>query len=375
MAAFEYINSKWQELRKRMTKGLAAAFATSTLMIAACMLLAPGEEGPYVCSVIVTVALTLASSVFAACVISFMFDLKSIRNLIVRNDVNLLLRMLLRSDELFTTDGNSGSQHDVILRNLRLKATSALNGIDLDIDDPKGSSTDLKEGHVLACLSSLDQQLDSAYAKYVNIRRIVRDEGDGSFSIHETTYIRLYNDTETPKTIRAWNYLRSASIPATCSNPQRDTLQEHVTVTVNEGVPKRYDYSYPCEISDLQGIDTASRRWKCQWDEELRATQVPPKGTCVMEIHRTFFIPEKEDISYQWRTLRAESRYEITFEGDSCKPLLQIINCNQCEKANAIGCAECTKGDDIGIICEGNSCIAYLKNWPDLDTQIKVTWV
>lgn len=274
MAAFEYINSKWQELRKRMTKGLAAAFATSTLMIAACVLLAPGEEGPYVCSVIVTVALTLASSVFAACVISFMFDLKSIRNLIVRNDVNLLLRMLLRSDELFTTDGNSGSQHDVILRNLRLKATSALNGIDLNIDDPKGSSTDLKEGHVLACLSSLDQQLDSAYAKYVNIRRIVRDEGDGSFSIHETTYIRLYNDTETPKTIRAWNYLRSASIPATCSNPQRDTLQEHVTVTVNEGVPKRYDYSYPCEISDLQGIDTASRRWKCQWDEELRATQV-----------------------------------------------------------------------------------------------------
>ena len=86
MAAFEYINSKWQELRKRMTKGLAAAFATSTLMIAACVLLAPGEEGPYVCSVIVTVALTLASSVFAACVISFMFDLKSIRNLIVRND-------------------------------------------------------------------------------------------------------------------------------------------------------------------------------------------------------------------------------------------------------------------------------------------------
>ncbi len=186
-----------------MTKGLAVAFVVSTLMIISCVLLAPGKEEPYVYSVIITVVLTLASSVFAACVISFMFDLKSIRNLIVRNDVNLLLRMLLRSDELFTTDGNSGSQHDAILRNLRLKATSALNGIDLNVDDPKGSSTDLKQGHVLACLFSLDQQLNSAYAKYVNIRRIVRDEEDGSFGIHETTYIRLYNDTETPKTIRA----------------------------------------------------------------------------------------------------------------------------------------------------------------------------
>ncbi len=363
----------WRALKGRLTRGLLWASSSSILVIVVLNLSSSYFHSSELLYAVYTVAVTLASSVFAACVVSVMFDLKSIRDLIVKNDADLLLKMLLKSDELFSTEGGSG-EHEAILHNIRLKSTAALNGIDLSVGMGNGSDIEMRKGHVRTCLASLDDELDKAYAKYVNIARHIRNEGCGVFEVDEVTYVRYMNDTSTPKKVRAWNHLRSAQLPPAFKNPRKDVLTEEVKVTVNDGIPRAYRYESKCEMVGIQGIGSLSRRWKCQWDDDLCETSVPPHGTCVVEMRRTFYIPECEEISYTWNTVRAECRYEVNYSGDDHEPMIHIVDCDRCETEKR-ECSRCDQHAQRRIIDNGNTKIAVLKDWPNLGTAIKVTWV
>lgn len=379
MALGHKLKSTWESFKRRATKGLVITSLFSALVIVVSGLVSvsmrnSGIENDFF-TVAYIVVTTLATSVFAACVVSFMFDLKSIRDLIVKNDADLLLKMLLKSDELFSTTGENSGEHEAILENIRMKSTAALNGICLDVEPFAESSVDLRKGHVEACLASLDRELDRAYAKYVNIDRRVSPVADGVFKVIETMYVRYMNDTELPKRINGWNFLSSGILPADFEHRDKNTLYEKVEVTVNNSIPEIYEYSYDCNDAWVDGIDAKTRRWENRWGEELRDTRVPPNGTCTMKINRTFYIPAKEEISHRWDSVRAESKYEISYEGDDCQPMIRVMNCDRCDDALGDGCKKCSGHDDCSISNDGNTKIAVLKNWPNPGIQIKVGWI
>lgn len=376
----DFISSAWASLKRRTTKSLLIVAITSVALILLLNVIPlffdSSITGSGMFSAFYVTVSTIATSVLAACIVSVMFDLKSIRDLIVKNDVDVLLGMLLRSDELFSTNGSDGGEHEKILENIRLKSTAALNGINFDPSSYSSESTlDMRRGHVRACLTSLDQELGRAYAKYVNVVRTISRVSDGVFKVDESTYIRYMNDTDAPKKIRAWNYFRSAILPAECDDPMKDVFTERVVVRVNERMPQLYEYSEECTLAEQVGVRSTSRRWKCQWDDDLRNTEVPANGTCVMEIHRKFFIPEKEEISYQWGAVRAECTYRISYEGDDYRPEIHIINCGLCQDSANRDCSNCEGNEDRRIVSSGNTQIAVLRNWPNLGTTIRVNWV
>lgn len=375
MSLGRHLTTAWDELKARMTKGLVVTSLVSICAIVTLNIVSAFIGGNGAFSVAYMILSTLSTSVFAACIVSFMFDIKNIRELIVRNDSELLLKMMLNTNELFSTDGSSGSSHKKILEDIRLKATAALNRIRLDESFPSESSAEMRTGHVQACLASLDHELDKAYAKYVKITRDITNEGKGVFRVDETTYVRYMNDTEAPKKIRAWNFLRSATLPDTYDNPKKNVLTERVSVTINDEIPKIYSYEQECEVVGIQGIDTKSRRWKCPWEDGLKDVCVPANGTCAVEMKREFYIPAREEISYRWETIRSEFIYEVIYHGTDCKPSIHIVNCNQCEDGSGNECSTCDKRDDRRIIPEGNTTMAILKNWPNTGIVIKVIWL
>lgn len=379
MTSKHRLKGTWEFLKRRTTKGLVTTSLISALVIIvsgfiSVSMRSSGIENDFF-AVIYIVVTTLATSVFAACVVSFMFDLKSIRDLIVKNDADLLLKMLLKSDELFSTTGDNSGEHKAILENIRMKSTAALNGICLDAEPFIESSVGLRKGHVEACLASLDRELDRAYAKYVNINRRVSSAAEGVFKVVETMYVRYMNDTELPKRINGWNFLSSGVLPLSFEHCDKNTLHETIEITVNDDIPKLYEYSYDCNDAWIDGIDAKTRRWENQWEEELRNTCVPPNGTCVMTITRTFYIPAKEEISHRWDSVRAESKYEICYEGDDCQPIIHVINCDKCNSTLTKTCTECFNHEDCNISNDGNTKVAVLKNWPNPGIQIKVEWI
>lgn len=361
-------------MRKRISKGLLVTAIISLSTITVATVFSIGCDSQALLTFLAVIS-ALATSVFAACVVSIMFDIKSIRELIVRNDGELLLDMLLKSDELYSTTGNNSGQHKAILENMRLKSTAALNGIDLKVDPSDQDRAKLKEGHVRACLEELDNNLDKAYAKYVNIKRHVKRESDDVFKVEETIYVRYMNDTEGPKKISKWNYLNSGVLPDTFNHEDRDKLRERVSVTVNDGMPETYSHEYICTESQAEGIDAKARRWENDWDEKLAGTQVPPGGTCVVEMSRSFFIPAKEEIKHTMNTIRFQSRYEIIYDGDDCEPIIHILKCGKCDNDQKDDCTECYGRDDCRIIKDGNTKMAILSHWPNPGTVIKIDWV
>ena len=379
MGIGEHLKTALVTLRKRSTKSLVALEFTSgcAVLVFGCLqFFAPSMPLPWgqAISIVCIFGLTIASSVFAACIVSVLFDLKSIRELIVKNDADLLLKMILRSDELFSTREGTGGEHEAILKNIRLKATAALNGIDLDEGRSSADELLLRRGHLVACLDEHDKQVNDVYAKYVNVSRRISKVARGVYQVSETTYVRYRNDTGGSKMIGSWNKLDSGLLPQYFSRSNQNALKESVTITINESLPLVFEHDIECEIISAEGVDERRRRWKNNWKEEGILTDIPPNGTCVIEMKREFLIPEGEEISYSWSGIRGECNYSLEYCGDDAVPTIALIGCDLCNDVDEPACVSCKKEPIRLVKNEGRSKMVSVKQWPATDLAIRVTW-
>lgn len=380
MGIVEPIRAALQTIKNRSTKSLKLMGGTSAaavVVFGALQFLTSTSSQPWntIVSVLCVVGLTLASSIFAACAVSILFDIKSIRDLVVKNDADLLLRLLLRSDELFSTNGSDGGEHEAILKNIRLKATAALNGIDLNDSAASKDELTMKKGHLEACLAHHDEEVNSAYARYVNVTRRISNEGNGVFRVDETTYVRYRNDTGNSKRIRSWNYLDSGLLPESYIGNQGEQLKETIKITINDRMPSVHEHTIVCRRVVVDGVDALMRRWENDWGANGYLVDVPANGTCTVEMIRVFLIPQGEEIKYRWDTIRSECNYTIMYEGDDFEPTIAITGCNLCDSSNKQeGCFVCNGSGDQLVDNSGHTKHASIKGWPKPGTGIRVTW-
>lgn len=119
------------------------------------------------------------------------------------------------------------------------------------------------------------------------------------------------------------------------------------------------------------------RVWRNNWKEKGILPTVSAGDTCRIETKRTFYIPAKEEVTYNWKKARKEFRYDLSYRGDDCQPVISVIGCALCEGGrSAVRCESCDQEKGIFLDNSSSQKVAVFKDWVMMTegADLKVTW-